>query len=96
MWAAAVFTLADVPDPQIWDGPRDVSETSKVALLRHLRIMSERRGGKVPTLCYAMVLPGRKSAFRAGFWPDCYLERTEIGPPAGRRLAGGPNSVLSR
>ncbi len=22
------------------------------------------------TLCCAMVLPGRKSAFRAGFWPD--------------------------
>jgi hypothetical protein len=36
------------------------------------------------TLCYAIVLPGRKSAFRAGFWPDCYRENTEIGPPAGR------------
>ncbi len=35
------------------------------------------------TLCYAIVLPGRKSAFRAGFWPDCYLEITEFGPPAG-------------
>ena len=29
------------------------------------------------TLCYAIVLPGRKSAFRAGFWPDCYQENTE-------------------
>ncbi len=37
------------------------------------------------TLCYAIVLPGRKSAFRAGFWPDCYREATEIGPPAGLR-----------
>ncbi len=24
----------------------------------------------------------RKSAFRAGFWPDCYQESTEIGPLA--------------
>ncbi len=29
-----------------------------------------------------MVLPGRKSDFRAGFWPDCYRESTKIGPPA--------------
>ena len=36
---------------------------------------------------------GRKSAFRAGFRPDCYRENTEIGPPAGRRPAGGPISV---
>ncbi len=32
-----------------------------------------------------MVLPGRKSAFRAIFWPDSYRESTEIEPPAGRR-----------
>ena len=31
------------------------------------------------TLCYAIVLPGRKSAFRTGFWPDCCRETTEIG-----------------
>ena len=47
-------------------------------------------------LCYAIVLPGRMSAFRAGFWPDCYRESTEIGPSAGRRPAGGPISMLSR
>ena len=47
-------------------------------------------------LCYALVFPGRKSAFRAGFWPDCYRASTEIGPPAGLRPAGGPISVLSR
>ncbi len=31
------------------------------------------------TLYYAMVLPGRKSAFRvrAGFWTDCYRGITE-------------------
>ena len=48
------------------------------------------------TLCYAMVLPGRKLAFRAGFWPDCYRGSTEIGPPAGLRPAGGPISMLLR
>ncbi len=48
------------------------------------------------TLCYAIVLPGRKSAFRAGFWPDCYREGTEIGPPTGLRPAGGLISVPSR
>ncbi len=30
-----------------------------------------------PTLCYAIVLPGRKSACRAGFLPDCYRENTK-------------------
>jgi hypothetical protein len=40
-------------------------------------------------LCYAILLPGRKSAFRDGFWPDCYRESTEIGPSAGRRPAFG-------
>jgi hypothetical protein len=33
----------------------------------------------VVTLCHATVLPGRKSGFRAGLWPDCYRESTEIG-----------------
>jgi hypothetical protein len=32
-------------------------------------------------LCYAIVVPGRESAFRAGFWPDCYRENAEIGRP---------------
>jgi hypothetical protein len=40
--------------------------------------------------------PGRKSAFRAGIWPDCYRENIEIGPPAGLRPAGEPISLLSR
>jgi hypothetical protein len=46
-------------------------------------------------LCYAVVLPGRKSTFHAGFWPDRCRESIEIGPPAGLRPAGGPMSVLS-
>ncbi len=50
----------------------------------------------VRTLCYAIVLPGRKSAFRAGFRSDCYRECTEMGPPAGLRPTGGPTSVLAR
>ena len=41
------------------------------------------------TLCYAIVLPGRKLAFWAGFWPDCHRERTESGPAAGRRPSAG-------
>ena len=47
------------------------------------------------TLYYAIVLPEGKPDFRAGFWPDCYRERNDICPPAGRRPAGGPMSVLS-
>ena len=31
------------------------------------------------TLCYAIMLLGRKSAFRARFWPDCYREYTDVG-----------------
>ncbi len=34
--------------------------------------------------------------FRAGFWPGCYRERTDIGAPAGIRPAGLPISVFSR
>ncbi len=48
------------------------------------------------TLCYAIMLPGRRSAFRAKFWQDCCRKRTEISPPAGLRPAGGPISVFSR
>ncbi len=36
------------------------------------------------TLCYTIMIPGRKSAFRAGFWPGCHRESTEMGPPAGK------------
>jgi hypothetical protein len=28
------------------------------------------------------MFPGRKSDFQVGFWPDCYPESAEIGPPA--------------
>ncbi len=31
------------------------------------------------TLCYAIVLPGRKSGFRAGFRPDSTRENIKIG-----------------
>ncbi len=40
--------------------------------------------------------PGRKLGFRAGFRPDSNREDIRIGPPAGRRLAGGPILRLSR
>ncbi len=50
------------------------------------------RTHRAGTLCHAIVLRGRKSAFRAGFWPGCYRESTEVGPPAGR----GRPEVFSR
>jgi hypothetical protein len=37
-----------------------------------------------------MAIPGCKSAFRAGFWPACYRNKTQIGLPAGLRPAGEP------
>ncbi len=36
-----------------------------------------------PTLCYAIVLPGREAGFRVGFRPDSSRESLKIGPPAG-------------
>jgi hypothetical protein len=38
------------------------------------------------TLCYAIA--GRKSVFRAGFWPDCYRESPEALRPAFGQLEG--------
>ncbi len=43
------------------------------------------------TVCYAIVLSGRKSGFRAGFRPDSSRESLKIGPPA-----GGPILRLSQ
>ena len=43
---------------------------------------------KGATLCYAIVLPSRKSGFRAGFRPDSNRESLKSSPPAGRRPAG--------
>ncbi len=37
------------------------------------------------TLCYAVMLPGRKSGLRAGLRPDSSRESLKIGSPAGRR-----------
>ncbi len=53
-------------------------------------------GGLTPSLWYATMLPGCKSAFRAKFWPDRCRESIDIDPPAGLRPAEGPISVLSR
>ncbi len=39
-------------------------------------------------LCYAIVLPGRTSGFRAGFRPVSGWESTNIGPLAGRMPSG--------
>ncbi len=48
------------------------------------------------TLCYAIVLPGRKSGLRAGCRSDSDRERINIGPLAGRRPAGQPMLTLSQ
>ncbi len=42
------------------------------------------------TPCYAIMFPGRKSCFRAGFRPDSNKENFKIGPPAGQLPAEGP------
>ncbi len=47
-------------------------------------------------LGYAIVLPGRKSSYRAGFRPDHSRETFKIGPPTGPRPAGGPIVRFSR
>ncbi len=41
------------------------------------------------TLCHAIVFPGRRSGFLYGFRSDSCRESLNIGPPAGRRPAGG-------
>ena len=51
---------------------------------------------KTHTLGYAIVLPGRKSGFRAGFRLDSNRENIKIGPPAGLRPAEGPILMFSR
>jgi hypothetical protein len=48
------------------------------------------------TLCYAVMLPGRKSAFRAGLRPGWHRESTKIDPPAGRRAHVGAFPVAVR
>ena len=42
-----------------------------------------------------IILSGRKSSFRAGLRPDSHRENFKIGPPAGRRPAGGPMLMLN-
>jgi hypothetical protein len=48
------------------------------------------------TLYYAIVLPGRKSVFWAGYQTDSNGESLKLGPPAGRRPAGGLILMLAR
>ncbi len=46
------------------------------------------------TLCYTIVLPGRRSDLRAGFRSDDSREHLDIGPPASLPPAGGPISCM--
>jgi hypothetical protein len=48
------------------------------------------------TLCYAIVLPGRKLGFRAGFRSHFIGGSLKIGPQAGRRPNVGPILRVSR
>ncbi len=48
---------------------------------------------RMGTLCYEIMLPGRKSAVRAELWPDCYREGTETGDPA-RKADFRPGSTI--
>ena len=47
-----------------------------------------REGRPGNTLCHAIVLPERESAFRAGFWPACYRGRPSGRPKADRCIPG--------
>ncbi len=51
---------------------------------------------RLTTLGYAIVIPGRKSVFRAGFQPDSNREKFKIGHAAGLRPAGAPILMFSR
>jgi hypothetical protein len=85
------------PDP--WIAPERASFAFVLASISLLpaRISTCRRiKTRLIILDCAIVLPGQKSAFRAGCRPDCCREVTEIGPPASRRPAGGRISVISR
>jgi hypothetical protein len=51
---------------------------------------------KSATLRCAIVFPGRKSGFRAGFRPDASRESLNIGPPAGLRILMRPRLESDR
>ncbi len=53
-------------------------------------------GTPLITSCYAIVLPGRKSAFRAGFWPDRHRpsEADFDASPVAVLPKSGPKAVL--
>ncbi len=99
-WQFSPEPLARAPGNTRGKRPTATHQTSNAhahaSPLIATRVTTETSSRQTLTPCYAVVLPGRKSAFRAGFLPDCYREATEIGPPAGRRPAGGPMSVLSQ
>ncbi len=63
-----------------------------------LRLAALRAKNKATTVhpMFAIVLPGRKSGFRAGVRPDSDRETLKIGPLASLRPAEGPIWRLSR
>jgi hypothetical protein len=82
------------------NGSLSVSGTYKITTdrkIKHLRsiiqkswVLSTWGSTCPPAPCDAIVLPGRKVGFRAGFRPDSSREILKIGPPAGLWPTGGP------
>ncbi len=62
---------------QIWERTGKRTESHRRATLS--------TGNLNPTPCYTIVLPGRKSGFRAGFQPDSSQVSLKISTAAGRR-----------
>jgi hypothetical protein len=70
--AANAPTQSQARKPGPWTGC--IVEQTKVSLAEHAQTYIY-----IYSMLRNIVLPARKSVFRAGFGPDCYQENTEIG-----------------
>ncbi len=75
---------------------RSIPRPGTVTVCAGFRAPEARIPPQLVTLCYAIVLPGWKSCFRAGFRPDSNRENMKIVPAAGLRPGGGPILRVSR
>ncbi len=88
------FLFGGMVGPEITDfcplpgPPRPLGGLGKVSVGPALELHRSSNRQTNSILCYAIVLPGRRSDLQAGFWLDCYRERTEIGLQA--RPKSGP------
>ncbi len=81
------------------DPPMSVGRAPTTAVTGSQAANARASGSARRLLCYALVLPGRKSGFRAGFpgfraglGQDFYREIIKIGSPAGRGRRTAPTS----